>query len=155
AWFVANREAPGAAAGEEFLQWLRKSPMHVEEYLGVTQVARDLMACAPQAQSSIDALVERARREADSVVRSLDAPAPRRRAPGGAGAGGGGAAGGALAAARGGRGDCGCDRCRDTAVAAHGARTGPGGGHGAAPPDTTRRAAHAATERQLRVAREY
>ena len=81
AWFVANREAPGAAAGEEFLQWLRNSPMHVEEYLGVTQVARDLMACAPQAQSSIDALVERARREADSVVRPLDAPAPRRREP--------------------------------------------------------------------------
>ena len=81
AWFVANREAPGAAAGEEFLQWLRNSPMHVEEYLGVTQVARDLMACAPQAQSSIDALVERARREADSVVQPLDAPAPRRREP--------------------------------------------------------------------------
>jgi ferric-dicitrate binding protein FerR (iron transport regulator) len=81
AWFVANRETPGAAASEEFLQWLRNSPMHVEEYLGVTQVARDLMACAPQAQSSIDALVERARREADSVVRALDAPEPPRREP--------------------------------------------------------------------------
>jgi transmembrane sensor len=81
AWFVANREAADGAAGEEFLQWLRNSPMHVEEYLGVTQVARDLMACAPQAQSSIDALVERARAEADSVVRPLDAPAPRGREP--------------------------------------------------------------------------
>ena len=81
AWFVANREAPGAAESEEFLQWLRNSPMHVEEYLGVTQVARDLMACAPQDESATDALVERALREADSVVRPLDVRATQPRAP--------------------------------------------------------------------------
>ena len=81
AWFVANREAPGAAESEEFLQWLRNSPMHVEEYLGVTQVARDLMACAPQDESATDALVERALREADSVVRPLDVRATQPREP--------------------------------------------------------------------------
>ena len=132
AWFVANREAPGAAESEEFLQWLRNSPMHVEEYLGVTQVARDLMACAPQDESATDALVERALREADSVVRPLDVrahAAPRAASGALAGAGGGGSAG---------RGN----RCRNTRVAAHRALAERGDGHGAAHPDTPRRATH-------------
>ena len=75
AWFVANREAPGASESAEFLEWLRNSPLHVEEYLGVTQVARDLMACAPQEASATDALVERALREADCLARKVHTPA--------------------------------------------------------------------------------
>ena len=81
AWFVTNREAPGAAESEEFLQWLRKSPTHVEEYLGVVQVARDLIACAPQEAAATDALVERALREADSVVRPLEVRTTQTRRP--------------------------------------------------------------------------
>jgi transmembrane sensor len=75
-WFVINRRAPGSAEREEFLNWLKSSPTNVEEYLGVAQVAQDLMASAPAA-SEIDALVERARREGDQVVRALPAQVTR------------------------------------------------------------------------------
>ena len=31
-WFVVNREAPGATEREEFLQWLKTSPLNIEEF---------------------------------------------------------------------------------------------------------------------------
>jgi transmembrane sensor len=52
-WFVANRTSPSARERETFAAWLKVSPMHVEEYLGVAAVARDLGdACAELANST-------------------------------------------------------------------------------------------------------
>ncbi|HUA89971.1 MAG TPA: FecR domain-containing protein [Steroidobacteraceae bacterium] len=46
-WFVANRSNLASAQAEQFRQWLAASPIHVEEYLGVSAIARDLKAaCA-------------------------------------------------------------------------------------------------------------
>jgi len=62
-WFAAHRAGMTAGQHDEFAAWLKASPVHVEEYIGVAQVARDLReACAPLAVS-VDELVARARAE--------------------------------------------------------------------------------------------
>jgi transmembrane sensor len=64
-WFVANRAGPSAREREAFAAWLKASPLHVEEYLGVAAVARDLGdACAGLAEST-DSLIAFAQAEDD------------------------------------------------------------------------------------------
>ena len=41
-WFLAHREGLDLARREQFASWLRASPQHVEEYLGIALTARDL-----------------------------------------------------------------------------------------------------------------
>src|SRR5579872_2104900 len=66
-WFVANdEESLGAPESETFVAWLQASPLHVEEFLGVAVVARDLRSAAASAEHSIDALVAAAHADADS-----------------------------------------------------------------------------------------
>ena len=63
-WFVVNDETP--LVGEDsaaLVAWLKASPQHVEEFLGVAGVARDLHAAGADAAYSIDALLARARAE--------------------------------------------------------------------------------------------
>jgi ferric-dicitrate binding protein FerR (iron transport regulator) len=43
-WFVANRAGLAAAERRHFATWLRASPAHVQEYLGLAALARDLPA---------------------------------------------------------------------------------------------------------------
>jgi len=44
-WFVANEEAPLDTRDSAALAaWLRASPAHIEEFLGVSAIARDLKA---------------------------------------------------------------------------------------------------------------
>jgi transmembrane sensor len=59
-WFVANRGSLSASEREAFASWLKASPVHVEEYLALAGIARDLRATAASADS-IEAIVARAR----------------------------------------------------------------------------------------------
>jgi transmembrane sensor len=61
-WFIAHREAPlDAAQCGTFVGWLRNSPTHVEEYLGVALIARDLHAALAEPALEREALIARAR----------------------------------------------------------------------------------------------
>jgi transmembrane sensor len=87
-WFIANQSASlEQAERAAFVAWLKASPIHVEEYLGVALVAHDLPAAAEDPQLPLESLIELARAD-DSDVVSLEAPltmrepAPKRmRAP--------------------------------------------------------------------------
>jgi transmembrane sensor len=68
-WFVANRTGLAARERESFTSWLKASPVHVEEYLALAVIARDLRAACEAPQSSIDDLLARARHEEDSPAR--------------------------------------------------------------------------------------
>ena len=68
-WFVANRAELSAQEREAFSAWLRASPIHVEEYLGVALTARDMKQACNLPDNSIDAVVARARAAETSVVR--------------------------------------------------------------------------------------
>lgn len=41
-WYLRNREAAGAEAGREFMDWLRRSPGHVKAYLSLSVVGQDI-----------------------------------------------------------------------------------------------------------------
>jgi transmembrane sensor len=60
-WFVANREGLDAAQRAQFAAWLKRSPTHVQEYLAMAQMARQLPRAAVDPEMSMEALVERAR----------------------------------------------------------------------------------------------
>jgi transmembrane sensor len=86
-WFVQNRGGPlEREARAAFVAWLRASPLHVEEYLGMAAVARDLAVAADDPEFRPEALVERAAAANDNVValedarehRSVTAPRVRR-----------------------------------------------------------------------------
>ncbi len=76
-WFVANREGLDAAQREQFAAWLKRSPTHVQEYLGVAQLARQLPRAVIDPELSVDALVARARASED-----ISPPKPDRRPTG-------------------------------------------------------------------------
>lgn len=87
-WFIANQSGSlEHAERAAFVAWLKASPIHVEEYLGVALVAHDLPAAAEDPQLSLESLIEMARADDTDVV-SLEAPltsresaAKRMRAP--------------------------------------------------------------------------
>jgi transmembrane sensor len=57
-WLVANDEGPLSARDAAALtDWLRTSPVHIEEFLGVSAVGRDLKAVASDPEFSIAAVV--------------------------------------------------------------------------------------------------
>src|SRR5277367_3050202 len=60
-WLVANRTELAARERETFARWLQVSPMHVEEYLGVAAVARDLREACAELAASTDSLIALAR----------------------------------------------------------------------------------------------
>jgi transmembrane sensor len=71
-WFVASQDG-GLDAGEAeaLAAWLKTSPVHIEEFLGVSSIARDLRALRTDAEYSIDAILVRARAEDGTVVERL------------------------------------------------------------------------------------
>jgi transmembrane sensor len=87
-WYVLNRGEPlEREARAEFFEWLKRSPRHVEEYLGLTVITRDLAAATDAPEFGFEALLARSRTEPDNVVvleraRPLGpvAAAPRRAA---------------------------------------------------------------------------
>lgn len=68
-WFVANDEAPlGVQDSAALVAWLKASPAHVEEFLGVAVLARDLHIAGAGLEPSLEALVARARAEDAGAV---------------------------------------------------------------------------------------
>ncbi len=66
-WLVTNDEAPlNTHDSAALVAWLKVSPVHVEEFLGVAAIARDLQFAAADPELSLDELVARARGEKDS-----------------------------------------------------------------------------------------
>jgi transmembrane sensor len=71
-WLVASDEGPLDARDAAALAvWLKTSPVHVEEFLGVSIVARDLRAARANPEYALDAILARARAEEDTPVRTL------------------------------------------------------------------------------------
>jgi len=68
-WFVANRAQLSEQERNAFSAWLRASPMHVEEYLGVAVTARDLKEACDLPDNSIDAVVAHARAGESTLIR--------------------------------------------------------------------------------------
>jgi transmembrane sensor len=63
-WYAAHRSGPLAEADRAaFLAWLKASPIHIEEYLGVAALERTLGAATDDPSLSVDALVAMARRD--------------------------------------------------------------------------------------------
>ena len=63
-WYAAHRSGPLAEADRAaFLAWLKASPIHIEEYLGVAALERTLGAATDDPSLSVNALVEMARRD--------------------------------------------------------------------------------------------
>jgi transmembrane sensor len=69
-WFVANRAGLGAKEREHFSAWLRASPVHVEEYLGVAGIARDLRAACADSQGELEELIARGHEEEQARIHS-------------------------------------------------------------------------------------
>ena len=71
-WFVANDEGQMSAQDAAALSaWLRTSPVHVEEFLGVSVIGRDLRAVASDPEFSLAAVLEGARAEDGKEVQLL------------------------------------------------------------------------------------
>lgn len=76
-WFAAHRGSPlSLGEREEFLGWLKASPIHIEEYLGVAALERTLQDAARDPPMSIAALVELARSDDDATVVDLVSASP-------------------------------------------------------------------------------
>jgi transmembrane sensor len=60
-WFVANEAGPLDARDSAALAaWFRTSPVHIEEFLGVSVVARDLKEARTDSEYSLEAILARA-----------------------------------------------------------------------------------------------
>ncbi|TMJ00342.1 MAG: DUF4880 domain-containing protein [Alphaproteobacteria bacterium] len=71
-WFVANREPLDATQRAAFGEWLRRSPRHAEEYLGLLRLSRRLQSALDE-PPSLEALLEDVRSEVATNVRPIDA----------------------------------------------------------------------------------
>jgi transmembrane sensor len=77
-WYAAHRSGPLAEADRAaFLAWLKASPIHIEEYLGVAALERTLSAASDDPTLSVDALVEMARGDPTGGVVDLAGPQVR------------------------------------------------------------------------------
>jgi transmembrane sensor len=76
-WFAAHRGGSlSQGESEEFLGWLKASPIHIEEYLGVAALERTLQDAARDPPMSVAALVELARSDDDATVVDLVSTSP-------------------------------------------------------------------------------
>jgi transmembrane sensor len=76
-WFAAHRGGPlSSGEREEFLCWLKASPIHIEEYLGVAALEPILKDAARDPPISIAALKELARSDDDATVIDLVSASP-------------------------------------------------------------------------------
>ena len=70
-WLVANDEGPlDARESAALAAWLKASPVHVEEFLGVSAIARDLEEARSDPEYSLEAVLARARAEEDTAGRN-------------------------------------------------------------------------------------
>ena len=69
-WFAANDAGSlDARQSSALVGWLKASPMHVEELLGIATIARDLRELGTATEYSVDNIIARARAEGDSSGR--------------------------------------------------------------------------------------
>ncbi|HKX98322.1 MAG TPA: FecR domain-containing protein [Steroidobacteraceae bacterium] len=74
-WFIANQDqAPDHNQRAAFVAWLKSSPIHIEEYLGIALVSRDLPAAVDDLGESLESLLERARTDAAERVVPMHTP---------------------------------------------------------------------------------
>ena len=64
-----------------FVAWLKASPLHVQEYLGIALVARDLPIAADDPKVSVETLLSEAVADTDDTIVSLDQSMPTREPP--------------------------------------------------------------------------
>jgi transmembrane sensor len=80
-WFVANRgEALDRRGRAAFMAWLKASPVHVELYLRIAAIARDLPAAVEDPSVDVDALLAQASGETANVL-PIDQHVRHREAP--------------------------------------------------------------------------
>jgi transmembrane sensor len=81
-WFVAHRVGPlEAAERRAFYAWLAASPSHIEEYLGVASIARQLPVAADDPDLPLERILDRVRAEsaaAASLPAASSDASPRR-----------------------------------------------------------------------------
>ena len=70
-WFVANRTGLTGTERDSFGAWLKASPVHVEEYLALSVIARDLREACAASVDAVEVIVDRPRAEDDGPVRPL------------------------------------------------------------------------------------
>ena len=71
-WFVANEEGPMDVRDSAALAaWFGSSPVHIEEFLGVSVVARDLKEARTDPEYSLEAILARAGAEEERPVQRL------------------------------------------------------------------------------------
>jgi transmembrane sensor len=71
-WFVANDEGPLDAQDSAALAaWLKTSPVHVEEFLGVSTIARDLKEAHTDVEYSLEAILALAQAVDDTPLQPL------------------------------------------------------------------------------------
>ena len=71
-WFVANDEGPLDAQDSAALAaWLKTSPVHIEEFLAISTIARDLKEARTDSEYSLEAILARARAAEDTRVQRL------------------------------------------------------------------------------------
>jgi transmembrane sensor len=74
-WFIANQSGSlEQAERAAFVDWLKASPIHVEEYLGVALIAHDLPAAMDEPDLPLESLLEMARADDTNGVVSLEPP---------------------------------------------------------------------------------
>jgi transmembrane sensor len=81
-WFIANQSGSlEQAERAAFVTWLKASPIHVEEYLGVALIAHDLPAATDEPDLPLESLLELARADDTNGVVSFEAPMRVRDVP--------------------------------------------------------------------------
>jgi len=77
-WFIAHQAGPlDAEESAAFLAWLKASPIHVREYLGVARIAHHLPAAVRRPHVSLETFLAQQGMSEDSIV-ALESPVPRR-----------------------------------------------------------------------------
>ena len=83
-WFIANRAGPlDPTQQQAFIDWLRASPAHIDEYLGIAEIASDLAEATAGLATPPEVLIEEARTDASGAVTAMTpaAEAERRFTP--------------------------------------------------------------------------
>ena len=81
-WFIAYQAGSLAEEdGAAFLAWLRASPIHVREYLGVARIAHHLPAALGEAQVPLETFLAQVAVGEDHSVVSLQRPSPGEKLP--------------------------------------------------------------------------
>src|SRR5215472_14786992 len=77
-WFIAHQAGPlDAEETAAFLAWLKASPVHVREYLGVARIAHHLPAAVGRSHVSLETFLAQQGIGEDNIV-ALERPVPRR-----------------------------------------------------------------------------